>query len=185
MKRTLLRVSLAASILLLAASPFQGHTSQRPVKRPLVQQRTASIPLFFEANRGQTDPRVRFLSRSAGYTLFLAPSEITLAEAGTMARGWQTVAPAEDSSTPRAVIRMKLVGGRPSPVMTGVDELPGKVNYLVGNDPKAGIRVFHCIPRCAPSRCTPAWIWCFTAMTGNSNTTLLCRREQTRIASHS
>ncbi len=137
MKRTLLRVSLAACILPLAASAIQGHTSPRPAKRPLVQQRTASIPLFFEANRGQTDPRVRFLSRSTGYTLFLTPSEITLIEGGTMARGWQRVAPAEDISTPRAVIRMKLVGGRPSPVMTGVDELPGKVNYLVGNDPKA------------------------------------------------
>ncbi len=30
-----------------------------------------SLPLMFEANQGQTDPRVKFLSRAAGYTLFL------------------------------------------------------------------------------------------------------------------
>ncbi len=31
----------------------------------------AKLPLSFEANRGQTDPQVRFLSRGPGYTLFL------------------------------------------------------------------------------------------------------------------
>jgi hypothetical protein len=29
------------------------------------------LPLSFEANRGQTDARVKFLSRGIGYTLFL------------------------------------------------------------------------------------------------------------------
>jgi hypothetical protein len=32
---------------------------------------------------------------------------------------------------------MKLVGSNPSPKLTGVDQLPGKVNYLIGNDPRA------------------------------------------------
>jgi hypothetical protein len=31
--------------------------------------------LGFEANQGQTDPRVKFLSRGAGYTLFLTDNE--------------------------------------------------------------------------------------------------------------
>ncbi len=29
------------------------------------------LPMTFEANRGQTDARVEFLSRGPGYTLFL------------------------------------------------------------------------------------------------------------------
>ena len=31
---------------------------------------------------------------------------------------------------------MKLVGAKPSPKVTGLDELPGKSNYFIGNDPK-------------------------------------------------
>src|SRR6516164_8098982 len=37
------------------------------------------LPLSFEANRGQTDPRVKFLSRGRGYTLFLTSTEAVLA----------------------------------------------------------------------------------------------------------
>ena len=33
------------------------------------------VPLSFEANQGQTDTQVRFLSRGNGYTLFLTPKE--------------------------------------------------------------------------------------------------------------
>src|ERR1035441_2339502 len=37
------------------------------------------LPLSFEANHGQTDPRVKFLSRTGGYTLFLTGDEAVLA----------------------------------------------------------------------------------------------------------
>ena len=38
-----------------------------------------NLPLGFEANQGQTDSRVRFLSRGGGYSLFLTPNEAVLA----------------------------------------------------------------------------------------------------------
>ncbi len=41
------------------------------------------LPLTFEANRGQTDSRVRFLSHGNGYTLFLTPTETVLVEGKT------------------------------------------------------------------------------------------------------
>ncbi len=31
---------------------------------------------------------------------------------------------------------MKLLGANPEAPVTGVDELPGKTNYFIGNDPK-------------------------------------------------
>jgi hypothetical protein len=37
------------------------------------------LPLSFEANQGQTDPRVKFLSRGRGYALFLTGDEAVLA----------------------------------------------------------------------------------------------------------
>src|SRR5262245_35282674 len=38
-----------------------------------------ALPLRFEANRGQTDSRVRFLSRGQGYTLFLTATDAIIA----------------------------------------------------------------------------------------------------------
>src|SRR5262245_62686612 len=36
------------------------------------------LPINFEANRGQTDDRVKFVARGSGYTLFLTPGEAVL-----------------------------------------------------------------------------------------------------------
>src|SRR5437879_2382712 len=38
----------------------------------------SKLPLSFEANQGQTDKQVKFLSRGPGYTLFLTPTEAVL-----------------------------------------------------------------------------------------------------------
>src|SRR3989442_14904858 len=35
-------------------------------------------PLYFEANRGQSDPQVKFLSRGAGHMVFLTSTEAVL-----------------------------------------------------------------------------------------------------------
>src|SRR6266851_1857675 len=49
---------------------------------PAVKQKVAEeygkLPLSFEANHGQTDPKVKFLSRGPGYKLFLLPHEAVL-----------------------------------------------------------------------------------------------------------
>src|SRR5208337_3887386 len=41
-----------------------------------------------------------------------------------------------DSGESSAVLRMRLVGANASAAVTGADELPGKSNYFIGNDPK-------------------------------------------------
>jgi hypothetical protein len=43
-----------------------------------LQAAYGQIPLSFEANQGQTDSQVRFLSRGSGYALFLTPTEAVL-----------------------------------------------------------------------------------------------------------
>jgi hypothetical protein len=45
--------------------------------------------------------------------------------------------PEADASKPTAndVIRLKLMGANSNPKITGLDELPGKSNYFIGNDP--------------------------------------------------
>jgi len=47
--------------------------------KPRTLSSYGSLPLSFEANQGQTDSQVRFLSRGKGYTLFLTSTEAVLA----------------------------------------------------------------------------------------------------------
>ena len=111
--------------------------------------------MTFEANDGQTDAQVKFLSRGNGYSLFLTPTEAVLAlkkptrenyahaelptsqalndKRETIARGCASAT--SQSSSPATVLRMKLVGGNATAKITGEDELPGKSNYFIGNDP--------------------------------------------------
>jgi len=93
-----------------------------------LEEAFGKLPLTFEANQGQTDRRVQFLSRGNGYSLFITATEAVLALRGS--------GEAHDSSDRGAVLRMKLVGSNRSPVATGLDPLPGTSNYLIGKDPK-------------------------------------------------
>jgi len=92
------------------------------------------LPLHFEENRGQTDAQVRFLSRGAGYALFLTRDEAVLqlrkAEPRSRNDGRQS-----PSSPQSATLRLKLLGANPEPRITGFNQLPGKANYLIGSDP--------------------------------------------------
>ena len=87
------------------------------------------LPLIFERNRGQSDPRVIFLARGSGYGLFLTAGEAVLALQHSSAVDNQHSAPGT------AVVRMALAGGNANALVNGTDELPGKSNYFIGNEP--------------------------------------------------
>ena len=76
-----------------------------------------SLPLGFERNRGQTDPRVKFLARGQGLTLFLTSADAVLV-------------------TRSAAIRMRLLGANRDSDPQGLDELPGRVHSFIGRDPR-------------------------------------------------
>ncbi len=99
--------------------------------------------MSFEVNQGQTDLQVKFLARGRGYTLFLAPTEAVLALREATAKPPQkadrvrtTLEPETAPAHTPTVLRMKLVGSNPAPRVVGLDELPGKSNYFIGNDPE-------------------------------------------------
>src|SRR5216110_138873 len=70
------------------------------------------LPLSFEANRGQFDPRVRFAARGPGYSLFLTRTEAVL-----------------DLRPAKSPVRMRLAGANKNPPIAGADPLPGRSNY--------------------------------------------------------
>jgi hypothetical protein len=94
------------------------------VDRPgLERAKWGQLPLRFEANLGQADPRVRFLSRGPGYTLFVTGEETVLSLAHRSA---------SSSGTP--AVRMRFAGGRTDPRITPGRELPGRSHYFGGGD---------------------------------------------------
>jgi hypothetical protein len=119
------------------------------------------LPLIFEKNKGQSDPRVKFLSRTGGYSVFLTEEEMVLAIYGKtqLARhgkakvigslqldiGSRRATMSASSSglasdkrtgkTTLSVLRTKLFNASMRPNVVGVDQLPDAVNYFIGNDP--------------------------------------------------
>ncbi len=81
----------------------------------------AVLPLHFEANQGQTDPRVQFIARAGEHVVYLGRGEafITL----------------DESSHATRTVRLSFPGANPTTVGTGVEKFAGRVNYLLGNDP--------------------------------------------------
>jgi hypothetical protein len=111
-----------------------------PRTQAKILENYGKLPLSFEANRGQTDARVKFLSHGSGYTLFLTDDEAVFSLHGSKANGEAldaspqlrpTVVP-----TGNAALRMKLVKANRAAKVSGAEELPGKNNYFIGNDPK-------------------------------------------------
>ena len=117
--------------------------SQRPSKAQQARAVAAygKLPLGFEANQGQTNSRVRFLSRGSGYLLYLTPDAAVLAldseRSQLSGRTSKLPQPGGEIAQPKppAVLRMQLVGGNAQADMVGTDLLPGKSNYFLGNDP--------------------------------------------------
>src|SRR3989454_6016770 len=114
------------------------------VAKPRLAETYGKLPLSFEANHGQTDRRVKFLSRGRGYSLFLTSNETVLSlskpATPTAQRRMDTVAMrqegAENKAITTTVLRMRLVDANPAADISGLEELPGKSNYFIGNDPK-------------------------------------------------
>lgn len=122
-----------------------------PIASP---SRYGQLPLRFEANQGQAAD-FDFMARGSGYGLYLKPDEALLSLRAPMARtseysgpGRRTGPKSGSSGQTQAApmeISIRLIGADRNGRFVGVDELPGKVNYLHGRDPaswKAGVPVY-------------------------------------------
>jgi Tol biopolymer transport system component len=145
------------------AHPHAAVITADPAEPPRLAESFGKLPLSFERNAGQADASVRFLSRAPGYTLFLTGNEAVLSLEGARHEitktsdsnvkpgGADRVGLAGPRNSPRhepdlashhssrtlapATFRMSLAGANPAAPVTGLEELPGTRNYLIGNDP--------------------------------------------------
>jgi hypothetical protein len=117
---------LAFMLLLILA--IAAIAQAKRAARPLVSdgnsyvQSWGQVPLAFEVNRGQTDSTVDYLSRGLGYAAFLNSSGATLSFH-------------KHNAKLANALRMTLLGAGPNIHSSQDQQLRGKVNYFIGNDP--------------------------------------------------
>lgn len=98
----------------------------------------AKLPMQFEENEGQVeDENVKFISRSKGYTLVLTSNK-TIFSIPNFREGRNSIREKtglkSEAKGELQRLEINLVGSNLSPQMMGVDELPGKSNYFLGNN---------------------------------------------------
>ena len=93
-----------------------------------------SLPLNFEPNRDQADPRMKSLSRAGHRTLWLTNDEAVLAvgRRSRVALPDARQAGGVNDQTVPAVLRMKFVGASTNPRIAGEARQQGTVNYFIG-----------------------------------------------------
>lgn len=137
MRRSTFLPTALAVIMAVCASISSGQNLTIPAPGSKTAQ-YGRLPLSFEANQGQTDPRVRFLSRGSGYSLFLTDSEAVLSLSKGRTGGAEEASPLSSSNSTdkeKSVVLMQLKGANAGARVFGLDQLPGKANYFIGNDP--------------------------------------------------
>src|SRR5262245_40756824 len=75
-----------------------------------------TMPLFFEANQGQSSSDVRFIGRSKHGSVLLTDAGITFLSGN-------------------GSVQMRLLGTQQDLSWQAIEALPGRSNYLVGDDP--------------------------------------------------
>lgn len=153
--RLLAMISLAIVVvgggfwLMRTRKPAAGAGRSSAEQQAQVKDAYGALPLSFEANRGQVDSRVKYVARGAGYGLFLTPGEAVLSlstASNSRSTEAEATTPAGSRTRPaisgtragqqHSVLTMKVIGASESAEISGRDELAGRSNYFVGNDPK-------------------------------------------------
>src|SRR5687768_4198468 len=126
-----------AGIILVQANSGEAAVPNDATARTRIAEGFGKLPLSFEINKGQLDRSVKFLSHGTGYDLFLTSTEAVLRL--QKLRPSHTDKPQETPSANAnvregTVLRLRMLDSNAAPKAEGEEELPGKVNYFIGND---------------------------------------------------
>ena len=102
-------------------TPYQcGHRLGGPAA-----QAFGTVPVAFVANRGQTDPRVRYYAVGHRFAFFATRHELMLSLS-------------KDSPNRHLALTLRFLHSSPATEVTAARRAPGTVNYLAGRNPSAG-----------------------------------------------
>ena len=86
-----------------------------------------SLPLRFEANRGQADPSAAFVARAGGTLVFVRPDDLAIA--------------VRDAAPEAArLVHLRWVGGNATPALSGERQVAARSNYFAGRDAASWVR---------------------------------------------
>jgi hypothetical protein len=126
-----------------SVGPASPPQQTRPAQKARVVESYGKLSLSFEANTGQTNSAVKFLSRGRGYTLFLTRdaavlelrrSKLEIRKSKTEAGGADLLSRSSALPAP-SFVRMQLAGANGEAEPVGEGQLPGAANYFIGSDP--------------------------------------------------
>lgn len=120
-------------LVVLGMSTATLLTVVAPQSRAL-NRKYSKLPMSFERNLGQGGAGVDFIARGAGYGVLLEPGGAVLALKKQRPPDRASEGLARPDERP-VTIRMTIVGFSPARA-AGEEQLPGKVNYLLGDDPR-------------------------------------------------
>jgi hypothetical protein len=134
-------MTLVFGIMLATLAVAQSVPSQPTPSRSQIARNYQALPLSFESNQGQAGPRIKFLSRGAGYAIFFSKQGAVLA----LSKKTPQYMPPRKLSALHSehpehkgfktdFIRMQLVDVSKNLTPSGERHLPGTVNYFTGND---------------------------------------------------
>jgi HYDIN/CFA65/VesB-like, Ig-like domain/Protein of unknown function (DUF1573)/Beta-propeller repeat/Abnormal spindle-like microcephaly-assoc'd, ASPM-SPD-2-Hydin len=140
---SLLPLQLVVAAVLSSVSSAQSIPSQANAS-----QTYGKLPLTFEANQGQTNGQVKFLSRGSNYSVFLTSQSMVLALAPSSNSQPTTATPTVAAHTASPVsakqaapasqkpktVSFTLVGASSNATPVGENLQPGKANYFIGSD---------------------------------------------------
>ncbi|MBP6822718.1 MAG: SBBP repeat-containing protein, partial [Acidobacteria bacterium] len=126
----------AAAIAYLLSG--RGQTAQAafdaPARQNEMKRAYGRLPMSFEANQGQANEAVKFISRGHGYQVFLTDDQTVLVLQNVECSGCKESTPSPNSQLPAPnFLRFRLQGARDAAI-TASGLLPGKSNYLIGDD---------------------------------------------------
>jgi uncharacterized repeat protein (TIGR01451 family) len=120
--------------------------------RQQIAQSVSKLPLQFEplTAPGQSAPAGSYLARGKGYALAIEPAELRLALLRQVEKNQPEANESRNDAkrTPRIQISrlsLRLAGANPQSKPAAQQELPGRVNYFLGKDPRkwrTGVRTY-------------------------------------------
>ena len=119
-------------VLVAVGYPASNELPDKPdtVLKGKFIQSYSKLPVFFESSQNKRTGEANFISRGDGYLLSLSPGEARF----LLIRNDVTVD--KHSRSKATFLRMQFIDGNPSTEVKGYKLLPGKSNYLFGNDRK-------------------------------------------------
>src|SRR5258706_2222565 len=112
----------------------------------------STLPLYFEAGAGPADAAPQFVARGRNYQFLLTPTRARLVLSKPIPGAVNSPRGRAElflsNSTAARTVQMDFLGASPQAVIRGADELPGRINYLVGNDPthwRSGVATYGAV----------------------------------------